>query len=521
MGSGRNRRNRVESLHGFWPGIESSLGLCESSAQLLNAFYGIWNDVGVFPEEIDQSIWLAGKHTQSSSTHTAGSTTQQTHTNTLTGGVSTFYPLRPELIESTYHHYRACAQDRTWLNAGEQFLQSLEQHAKTDCGYASILNAHTSTHTYIANTHTHIYISPTHTSGGGGGGTHSAHTQNSVSLSDDMPSFFLSETCKYLYLLFDEHNFIHAHNRSYVFSTEAHPFDSMQMPSSSEETHTDTHTSVNKHSADKHTGKHTDKPSKKPQSASKHSTTPANKRPNTNSKKPTPPSESTEQTSASSSATAVHTHILQDKYMGKRCQHRLWWDASASFDNEYVLPSSKRIVHTQQSHTADTDTHRDKSTSGKHTHGKSHTHTVIIDQSTLNAVKDEKYSVQAIASQSMNKVESLLNEVYEHMFVDTHTASTDPTTAAQPAPTHTPSTPTPTNTHKAAMVFRQELVGGFADNKHKKQRMCLKNEQPHTHTPQQAHLDNAAGGKTEQVQTVEVIHLRFCICICICNICGV
>ena len=42
-----------------------------------------------------------------------------------------------------------------------------------------------------------------------------------------MPSFLLSETIKYLYLLFDEDNFIH--DRSYIFSTEAHPFDTLQI----------------------------------------------------------------------------------------------------------------------------------------------------------------------------------------------------------------------------------------------------------------------------------------------------
>ncbi|RLN99257.1 hypothetical protein DYB28_013012, partial [Aphanomyces astaci] len=39
---------------------------------------------------------------------------------------------------------------------------------------------------------------------------------------DTMPSYFLSETCKYLYLLFDETNFLRKAN--YVFTTEAHPF---------------------------------------------------------------------------------------------------------------------------------------------------------------------------------------------------------------------------------------------------------------------------------------------------------
>lgn len=61
---------------------------------------------------------------------------------------------------------------------------------------------------------------------------------------DRMESFFLAETTKYLYLLFDEHNFIHQSNGSvddqikpslspscntgsagYVFNTEAHPID--------------------------------------------------------------------------------------------------------------------------------------------------------------------------------------------------------------------------------------------------------------------------------------------------------
>ena len=61
---------------------------------------------------------------------------------------------------------------------------------------------------------------------------------------DRMESFFLAETTKYLYLLFDEHNFIHQSNGSvdqqmtpsfspscttgsagYIFNTEAHPID--------------------------------------------------------------------------------------------------------------------------------------------------------------------------------------------------------------------------------------------------------------------------------------------------------
>jgi hypothetical protein len=43
-------------------------------------------------------------------------------------------------------------------------------------------------------------------------------------LMDEMPSFFLSETLKYLYLTFDENNILHTDSdREWVFTTEAHP----------------------------------------------------------------------------------------------------------------------------------------------------------------------------------------------------------------------------------------------------------------------------------------------------------
>ena len=42
------------------------------------------------------------------------------------------------------------------------------------------------------------------------------------SLEDRQESFFLSETVKYLYLLFDFSNPINVNDMSYVFSTEGH-----------------------------------------------------------------------------------------------------------------------------------------------------------------------------------------------------------------------------------------------------------------------------------------------------------
>ena len=105
-------------------------------------------------------------------------------------GSGSLYPLRPELIESTYLQYRSTG-DHSWLAAGLSFFESLERTTRVNCGYAAVQDVTT------------------------------------LQLSDEMPSFFLSETCKYLYLLFDVNNFVH--NRSYIMTTEAHLFDASQI----------------------------------------------------------------------------------------------------------------------------------------------------------------------------------------------------------------------------------------------------------------------------------------------------
>ena len=270
MTSGRNRKNRVESLHGFWPGMESTIGMSESSTQLLNSLYAMWTDLGFLPEEIDQLQWLSGKDVVANA----------------------FYPLRPELIESTYHHYRTTG-DRSWLNAGVLFLESLESMTKTDCGYAAIENILTK------------------------------------KLSDVMPSFFLSETCKYLYLLFDEHNFMH--DRGYIFSTEAHPFSPLQLPSihrrhGRNDTDSDT-TSVQEEVASSEEVKK-DR-SESPDDHLRDS------------------SSLTTNLLIQSSVAAGISPSIMDSFQGKRCRKRLWWDRSVGFDAEYLSPvskSSKRFI---------------------------------------------------------------------------------------------------------------------------------------------------------------------------------
>lgn len=116
-----------------------------------------------------------------------------------------FYVCRPEHIESAMVLYRATG-DPFLLEVGEDALRSLQYSARTECGYATIKNV-------------------------------KDHRKE-----DRMESFFLAETLKYLYLLFDPDNFLHNDGREgtiintphgeciiesggYIFNTEAHPMD--------------------------------------------------------------------------------------------------------------------------------------------------------------------------------------------------------------------------------------------------------------------------------------------------------
>lgn len=83
ISNNKYRRSRFESLQAFWPGMEANMGLAESSARLLNTFYAVWVDYGFLPEDTDWSKLY-----------------------TTDADLSSQYPLRPELIESTYHQYR-------------------------------------------------------------------------------------------------------------------------------------------------------------------------------------------------------------------------------------------------------------------------------------------------------------------------------------------------------------------------------------------------------------------------------
>ncbi|KAJ2932969.1 hypothetical protein H1R20_g4131, partial [Candolleomyces eurysporus] len=94
--------------------------------------------------------------------------------------------MRPETIESIYLMWKTTG-DKVWRERGYAIYQAIEKHTKTTYGYSSV----------------------------------STVDSSAPALTDDMPSYFLAETLKYLYLLFDDDDPISLDQ--WVFNTEAHP----------------------------------------------------------------------------------------------------------------------------------------------------------------------------------------------------------------------------------------------------------------------------------------------------------
>lgn len=169
-----------QSLEAYWPGVLSLLGEISGGMKTLHNYHSVWKQYGFLPEFYNIPNSEAGANREN-------------------------YPLRPELIESVMYLYRATG-DPFLLQVGEDMLRSIQHSAKTTCGYATIKNV-------------------------------KDHRKE-----DRMESFFLAETTKYFYLLFDPDNFLNndgSHGEviqtpngecvidagGYIFNTEAHPID--------------------------------------------------------------------------------------------------------------------------------------------------------------------------------------------------------------------------------------------------------------------------------------------------------
>lgn len=154
------------SLQAFWPGLQVLAGDLEPARQTHKAFFSVWKRYGFTPEGFNLA------------------------TSSVQPGQRS-YPLRPELIESTYWLYKA-TRDPIYLDVGRDMVASLQYGARCPCGYCHIADVE-------------------------------SHAQE-----DHMESFFLAETVKYLWLLFDlavdGDNLVEKGPYQYIFSTEGHLF---------------------------------------------------------------------------------------------------------------------------------------------------------------------------------------------------------------------------------------------------------------------------------------------------------
>ncbi|KAK6123413.1 hypothetical protein DH2020_042836 [Rehmannia glutinosa] len=158
MRTGRATYWQLTSLQAFWPGLQVLVGDIAAANSSHREFFYVWQKFGVLPER-----YLLDH--------------QMLHPT------EKYYPLRPEFAESTFYLYQA-TKDPWYLEVGESIVDSLNLHTRVEGGFASVRDVTT------------------------------------MELEDHQHSFFLAETCKYLYLLFDDSFLV---NQNYIFTTEGHP----------------------------------------------------------------------------------------------------------------------------------------------------------------------------------------------------------------------------------------------------------------------------------------------------------
>lgn len=157
MATGERIATHFGALDAFFPAVLALSGDLNRAKRLQESAYKMWMISGIEPEEID---YLTMKITYDG------------------------YPLRPEIMESAYYLYYY-TKDPRYLEMGRTFLDSLIRYCKTDAGYAALSNV------------------------------------EKKEKKDDMESFFLAETLKYLYLLYAPPETLDL--SKVVFNTEAHP----------------------------------------------------------------------------------------------------------------------------------------------------------------------------------------------------------------------------------------------------------------------------------------------------------
>ncbi|CAK40963.1 uncharacterized protein An12g00340 [Aspergillus niger] len=159
--TGATRAFWIDSLSAFYPGLLTLAGEVDEAIGIHLLTTAVWTRFSGLPER-----W-----------------------NVATGDIEqglSWYGGRPEFVESTYYLYRA-TKDPWYLHVGEMVLRDLKRRCWTKCGWAGIQDV------------------------------------RNGELNDRMESFFLGETAKYMFLLYDFDHPLNKLDQPFVFSTEGHP----------------------------------------------------------------------------------------------------------------------------------------------------------------------------------------------------------------------------------------------------------------------------------------------------------
>lgn len=157
MNTGRRTASEFGGLHAFLPAVLALGGDLPRAKKLQASCLKMWNVAGIEPEVLDYRTMRI---------------------------VHPGYPLRPEIMESAYYLFLE-TKDPRYLDMGRTFFEALVKHCRTDAGFTTIKNVATKER------------------------------------GDLMPSYFLAETLKYLYLLYAPETIDFD---GVIFNTEAHPF---------------------------------------------------------------------------------------------------------------------------------------------------------------------------------------------------------------------------------------------------------------------------------------------------------
>ncbi len=156
MNTGKRTETTTGALDAFFPAVLALSGDLPRAKRLQDSMFTMWQVHGIEPEVFNY---------QTMKVEHAG------------------YPLRPEIVESTYYLYQY-TKDPKYLSMGKQMWEDFVKYCRTEAGYAHLKSVVTK------------------------------------EKSDAMQSFLFAETFKYFYLLFAPQKTLDF--KKIVFNTEAH-----------------------------------------------------------------------------------------------------------------------------------------------------------------------------------------------------------------------------------------------------------------------------------------------------------